>query len=72
MTATPQRSARRATVSEATAPLRRFRVMRRFPLSGREMAEVGTILEEGPDWPFRRAKQFVDLGYLAPIVTEEG
>jgi hypothetical protein len=54
------------------APVRRFRVMRRFPLSGTVMAEVGTILEEAPEWPFRRAKQFVDLGYLAPIVTEEG
>lgn len=71
MTATQQRPAR-TKAPDPIAPLRRFRVMRRFPLSGTEMAEVGTILEEAPDWPFRRAKQFVDLGYLAPIITEEG
>jgi len=50
----------------------RFLVMRAVQLKAGETTMPGTIVEQGADWPYRRAKQFVDLGYLAPIVTEEG
>lgn len=63
------------TTAVAVEPVirpQRFRVMRAVQLTAGETTMPGTIVEQGADWPYRRAKQFVDQGYLAPIVTEEG
>jgi hypothetical protein len=75
MTQAPRAKAQPATSTGERSMIerpQRFRVMRAVQLEAGKTTPPGTIVEQGPNWPYRRAKQFVDQGYLAPIVSEEG
>jgi hypothetical protein len=57
---------RKAAVTLPAEPIQ-YQVTRTLRLSPTVVLQPGARLTPGVDWPYRRVKQFVDQGFLAPV-----
>jgi hypothetical protein len=57
---------RKAAVAPPAEPIQ-YQVTRTLRLSPTVVLQPGARLTPGVDWPYRRVKQFVDQGFLAPV-----
>lgn len=56
---------------DETASTVKYQVIRAITAGSGQTYMPGEVIEPGDDWPFHRARQLAEQGYLLPLAVKE-